>query len=93
MHHAEILSSGTPAPEWVPGHRILHAIRRITRAADLYSRKLAIEHGITAPQLLVLDEVVAKGAKTVRSVADEVHLSASAWSGSSTGSKRRILRG
>lgn len=59
------------------GLRILHSIRRITRAADLYSKKLVVDFGITAPQLLVLDEIVAKGAMMVRSVAAEIHLSSS----------------
>ncbi len=79
MTHTEILSPRTPDPgsESDAGHRILHSIRRITRAVDLYSKKLVLEHGITAPQLLVLDEIVAKGAMMVRSVADEIHLSSS----------------
>lgn len=60
-----------------PSHRILHAIRRISRAVDLYSKQLVLHFGITAPQLLVLDEIVAKGAMMVRSVANEIHLSSS----------------
>lgn len=60
-----------------PSHRILHAIRRISRAADLYSKQLVLHFGITAPQLLVLDEIVEKGAMMVRSVANEIHLSSS----------------
>lgn len=60
-----------------PSHRILHAIRRISRAVDLYSKQLVLRFGITAPQLLVLDEIVAKGAMMVRTVANEIHLSSS----------------
>lgn len=79
MTQAEMLPAGGPHAEEgpQPRQRILHAIRRITRAVDLYSRKLVAEFGITAPQLLVLDEIVAKGAMMVRSVAEEIHLSAS----------------
>jgi DNA-binding MarR family transcriptional regulator len=57
--------------------RVLHAIRRIIRAVDLYSKRLALEFGITTPQLLCLEEIIAKGAMMIRSVAEEVHLSSS----------------
>lgn len=79
MTHAEIVIPGAPGgQEWPnPSQRILHSIRRITRAVDLYSKKLVLDFGITAPQLMVLDEIVAKGAMMVRSVAAEIHLSAS----------------
>lgn len=79
MTHAEIIVPKGPdaGEEPSPSHRILHSIRRITRAVDLYSKKLVLEFGITAPQLLVLDEIVAKGAMMVRSVAAEIHLSSS----------------
>ena len=33
------------------------ALRRITRAIDLYSSRLAQDHGLTAPQLVVLGEL------------------------------------
>jgi DNA-binding MarR family transcriptional regulator len=60
-----------------PRQQILHSIRRITRALDLYSKKLVVAFGITTPQLLVLDEIIAKGAMTLRSIAEQVHLSSS----------------
>lgn len=79
MTQTEMLPAGDPAhpAQPHPSIRILHSIRRITRAVDLYSKKLVLEFGITAPQLMVLDEIVAKGAMMVRSVASEIHLSAS----------------
>lgn len=79
MTQTEILAAGDPPypSQPNPSIRILHSIRRITRAVDLYSKKLVLEFGITAPQLMVLDEIVAKGAMMVRSVAAEIHLSAS----------------
>lgn len=79
MTHAEVWTSegDNTGEEPSPNTRILHSIRRITRAVDLYSKKLVVEFGITAPQLLVLDEIVSKGAMMVRSVAAEIHLSSS----------------
>jgi len=79
MTQTEMLPAGDPAYPKQPSSsiRILHSIRRITRAVDLYSKKLVLEFGITAPQLMVLDEIVAKGAMMLRSVAAEIHLSAS----------------
>lgn len=77
MTQADTLASREHGKESEPSERILHSIRRITRAVDLYSKKLVVRFGITAPQLLVLDEIVAKGAMMVRTVAEEIHLSAS----------------
>lgn len=57
--------------------RILRAIRRIIRSVDIYSHKLAIESGVTVPQLSCLLRVVEGGALTLKSLADEVDLSAS----------------
>ncbi len=48
-------------PESRDGTRILHALRRILRAVDLYSRRLVAEHQITSPQLTVLYAIVEKG--------------------------------
>lgn len=77
MTQVEERSPDNPGVQQQPAERILHSIRRITRAVDLYSKELVVRFGITAPQLLVLDEIVAKGAMMIRSVAQEIHLSAS----------------
>ena len=57
--------------------RVLRAIRRIIRAADLYSRKLAGQHGVTVPQLLCLAQVVEKNGVTVKEIAEEIYVSPS----------------
>lgn len=57
--------------------RILRAIRRIIRSVDIYSHKLAIESGVTVPQLSCLLRVVESGPLTLKSLAGEVDLSAS----------------
>ena len=57
--------------------RILNAIRQMIRAADIDSRKLAAEHGITAPQLVSLMAVVEEEPTTAIDVAHRVHLSPS----------------
>lgn len=73
--------SDNPKPQDLPdsryGRRILHAVRRIIRAIDLYSRKLAVEHEITGPQLVCLNAIVELGPITATDLAHQVHLSAS----------------
>ncbi len=54
---------------------VLVALRKITRAIDLHSKKLSRESGLTAPQLLVLREVELLGHAKPSVVAKNVHLS------------------
>jgi len=54
---------------------VLIALRRITRAIDLHSRKLMQTAGITGPQLLVLQVLDRHGAMTVGRLAKLVNLS------------------
>lgn len=56
--------------------QIVAAIRRIMRAVDLHSRKLAMEHGLTGPQLAVLKAAARLGAAaSTGALARAVHLS------------------
>ncbi|MCB0338653.1 MAG: MarR family transcriptional regulator [Bdellovibrionales bacterium] len=57
--------------------RILQSIRRIIRAVELHSRKLSLEHQITAPQLVSLIEVVENGPMKASELAKRVFLSSS----------------
>ncbi len=54
---------------------VLVALRRVIRAVDLHSRALVRSHGLTAPQALVMKEIVAAGELPVGEVAQRVHLS------------------
>ena len=54
---------------------LLIALRKITRAIDLYSKRLSRETGLTAPQLLVLQRVAKTGRAKPSDVARQVHLS------------------
>ena len=54
---------------------ILRALRRITRAIDLHSRRLASRFGLTVPQLVCLRSIAADAGRTPSSLAREVHLS------------------
>jgi len=54
--------------------RIIRSVRRIIRAADIDSRKLAAEHQITAPQLMCLMAVAEAKRATAIEVARRVHL-------------------
>ncbi len=57
--------------------RILQAIRRIIRSVELYSRKLALGHGITAPQLICLLKIGERQDITAKELAGQVYLSSS----------------
>lgn len=57
--------------------RILSSLRRIVRSVDSYSRKLAVEYGMTVPQLLCMLKLEEKGALTVKQLAADVYLNAS----------------
>ena len=57
--------------------RILRSLRRIIRAVDLHSRRLATQHNVTGPQLTCLLQVVHDGPTTVTTLARAVHLSPS----------------
>lgn len=56
---------------------ILQSIRRITRAVDIYSRKLRSHYQLTAPQLVCLQSIVEHGPLTVSEIAHQVFLSPS----------------
>ena len=51
------------------------ALRRITRAIDLHSKKLQRETGLTTSQLLMLEAVVKLDTSTPSNIAKEVQLS------------------
>ncbi len=57
--------------------RVLSSIRRIMRAADLFSRRLAVQEGVTVPQLLCLTKITETGGITIKDLAAEVFLSPS----------------
>jgi DNA-binding MarR family transcriptional regulator len=54
---------------------ILIALRRIVRAIDLHSRRLAEEYGLTGPQVVLLREVVRSGEVHVAELAKNISLS------------------
>ncbi|MBN2562705.1 MAG: winged helix-turn-helix transcriptional regulator [Phycisphaerae bacterium] len=55
--------------------QIVAAIRRIMRAVDLHSRRLAEEHGLTGPQLATLKAAARLGEASTGALARAVHLS------------------
>lgn len=55
--------------------RIVAALRRIIRAVDLHSRWLVEAHGLTGPQLAVLQEIGRLGTASSGALARSVHLS------------------
>lgn len=55
--------------------QVLVALRRIIRATDIHSRRLARDTGLTTPQLVVLRAVADADAPTVSEIARTVSLS------------------
>lgn len=55
--------------------QLLTAIRQITRAIDLNSKRLAKTTGLTAPQLMVLQTLSSAGSVKPSEIARQVHLS------------------
>jgi DNA-binding MarR family transcriptional regulator len=62
-------------------YRILNALRRISRAVDLYSRKLNVEFGLTTPQLLCLEALARTNSMILRDLARAVNLGESTVNG------------
>lgn len=54
---------------------ILIALRRITRAIDLHSKKLMATSGLTSPQILVLQTLRKHGTMSASALAKEIMLS------------------
>ncbi|MBT41686.1 MAG: MarR family transcriptional regulator [Idiomarina sp.] len=54
---------------------LLLALRKVIRAIDLYSKQLNKYSGLTAPQLLILREIVARDGITASEVAQNITLS------------------
>lgn len=84
LNAAELLESHeeTKLVTKIPGSglhhlRILQAIRRIIRAVELHSKKLAVKHNITGPQLICLIKIKEDGPITCSALARLVHLSPS----------------
>lgn len=61
--------------------RILIALRRIMHFVDAYSKKLAVEHHITGPQLICLYSIVKEGPLTLSELGRRVSLSMSTVNG------------
>ncbi len=57
--------------------RVLQSLRRIIRAVDLHSRKLAADFDVTAPQLVCLIEIGQAGPIASKDLAEQVFLSPS----------------
>jgi len=57
------------------GDEVLMALRRIVRAIDLHSRKLAQQHGVTGPQILILKRLSVAPEVAVGELARKVSLS------------------
>ncbi|MDG2046840.1 MAG: MarR family transcriptional regulator [Halioglobus sp.] len=54
---------------------VLVALRRVIRATDIYSKKLAKTTGLTAPQMLLLQIIRTKGELTIGELATAMSLS------------------
>lgn len=57
--------------------RILGALRRIIRAIDIYSKRLATDYGVTVPQLLCMLKIDELGSLTLKELSQAIHLNPS----------------
>jgi DNA-binding MarR family transcriptional regulator len=71
--------------------QIVAAIRQIIRAVDIHSRQLVEVHGLTGPQLAVLQETQRLGPVSQTSLARAVHLSQATVTGILQRLQRRSL--
>ena len=74
---APVFTLPEPASTTSCDRRVLQALRRIIRAVDLHSRKLSVEHKITAPQLVCLLFIEERQPVTPSWIAQHVQLSPS----------------
>lgn len=63
------------APEPDPCQEVLIELRRIIRATDLHSKRLARDSGMTIPQIVVLQSVRDLGEVTTAQISERVSLS------------------
>lgn len=77
--------------EFGASQAVLVALRRIMRAIDLHSHRLMHQLGVTAPQLVVLQELSRSGSVPAGSLAKQVSLSAATITGIITRLARRGL--
>ena len=56
-------------------HEVLIALRRVIRATDIHSKKLARTVGLTAPQLLLMQSIRTNGEITIGQLAKDISLS------------------
>jgi len=61
--------------------RILRSLRRITRAVDVYSRRLNVEFGLTTPQMLCLDILSKSKDMILKDLAQSINLGESTVNG------------
>lgn len=54
---------------------VLSSLRRVIRATDLHSKRLAKTSGLTAPQILLLQTIKSKPNVTIGTIAAEISLS------------------
>jgi DNA-binding MarR family transcriptional regulator len=70
----------------VPGQagyeeEVLRSLRRIIRTVDLYSRRLIVQHGLSAPQLVCLRQLQRHGPVSIGRLAEALQLSPATVSG------------
>lgn len=70
---------------------VMQALRRISRAIELYSHSLASRYGLTVPQLAVLKELGAGGGRSIGELTRAVHLSQATVTGILDRLQRRSL--
>ncbi len=76
VNHGEQALSDTASTRKNDAAKVMKAIRRIVRAIDMRSKKVARETGLTIPQIVVLHAVKERGMVTTAALSKHADLSA-----------------
>lgn len=74
---AFIRDAAPPVPPMRPELQILQSLRRIIRAAEIFSKQLIRQHKITGPQLMCLRKLMESEGLTVSELSKAIYLSPS----------------
>ena len=72
-----ILNEAPAVPDVAYDLQVLQSLRRLIRAADIFSRRLIKQHKVTAPQLMCLHKLLERDGLTVSGLSKEIYLSPS----------------
>ena len=86
-----ILNEAPAVPEIAYDLQVLQSLRRLIRAADIFSRRLIKQHKVTGPQLMCLHKLLEHDGLTVSELSKAIYLSPSTVVGILDRLERQLL--